>query len=47
MLYAVGRNTLFDGCAGFAVLDVVEVFGGAGDHFLAGDFDVPHDHGLL
>ncbi len=35
------------GGAGLAVFDVLEVFGGAGDHFLAGDYDVPYDHGLL
>jgi hypothetical protein len=30
-----------------AVLDILDIFGGAGDHFPAGNFDVPHDHGLL
>jgi hypothetical protein len=29
--------------AGVAVLDVQYIFGGAGDHILARDFDLPHD----
>ena len=43
MLHAVRGNSLFDRLSGFSVLDVVVVFGGAGDHFPAGDFDLPHD----
>ena len=29
-LYTIGGKALFDGLAGFAVFDVLEVFGGAG-----------------
>jgi hypothetical protein len=42
-LYTVRRNPLFDRLAGLAVLDVLEVLGGAGNHFPARDFDLPHE----
>ena len=46
-LHAVGRDALFDGLAGFAVLDVLDVFGGAGDHFLPRDFGGATLDGIL
>ena len=42
-LHTIRRDAFFDGLAGLAVLDVLDVFGGAGDHFLARGFDLPHD----